>query len=87
FVGTVINWALLGTLSVQVYIYYLAFPKDLRVSKIVVGFVAVAEILQTLGDSRDTIRMFGAGWGNQEILNEVGWAWFSVPILGSLSKQ
>ncbi|KAJ7243153.1 hypothetical protein B0H12DRAFT_1131143 [Mycena haematopus] len=78
------NWALLGTLAVQVYIYYLAFPNDRWVSKIVVAFVVVAEILQTLGDSRDTIRVFGAGWGNQEILNEVGWAWFSVPILGSL---
>ncbi|KAJ7243158.1 hypothetical protein B0H12DRAFT_836463 [Mycena haematopus] len=84
FVGTVMNWALLGTLAVQVYIYYLAFPNDRPVSKIVVAFVVVAEILQTLGDSRDSIRIFGAGWGNQEILNEVGWAWFSVPILGSL---
>ncbi|KAJ7243160.1 hypothetical protein B0H12DRAFT_1325863 [Mycena haematopus] len=55
------NWALLGTLTVQVYIYYLAFPNDLQVSKIVVGFVVVTEILQTLGDSRDTIQLFGAG--------------------------
>jgi hypothetical protein len=46
--------------------------------------LVVAETLQTFGDSRDTIRVFGAGWGNPEVLNEVGWAWFSVPILGSL---
>ncbi|KAJ6493025.1 hypothetical protein C8R45DRAFT_927819 [Mycena sanguinolenta] len=85
FVGTVINWALLGTLAVQVYIYYLAFPKDRRSSKLVVAFVVVAEFLQTLANSRDSIRMFGSGWGNPQILDEIGWAWFSVPILGSLT--
>ncbi|KAF7349360.1 hypothetical protein MSAN_01725800 [Mycena sanguinolenta] len=39
FVGTVANWGLLGALVVQVYIYYLAFPKDRLVSKIVVALV------------------------------------------------
>ncbi|KAJ7460854.1 hypothetical protein B0H11DRAFT_154303 [Mycena galericulata] len=78
------NWALLGTLAVQVYIYFLAFPKDRNISKCLVAFVVVAEILQTLGDSHDTLRVFGSGWGDYEILNEVGWSFFSVPILGSL---
>ncbi|KAJ6606306.1 hypothetical protein DFH09DRAFT_1119782 [Mycena vulgaris] len=67
FIGTVLNWALLGALVVQVYIYFLAFPNDRRVTKILVAFICVAETLQTLGDSRDTIRSFGAG----------------VPVLGS----
>ncbi|KAJ6493041.1 hypothetical protein C8R45DRAFT_1135949 [Mycena sanguinolenta] len=84
FVGTVTNWALLGVLAVQVYIYYLAFPNDRRSTKSVVAFVCIAEILQTLADSRNAICVFGVGWGNPEILNEVGWAWFSVPILGSI---
>ncbi|KAJ7460844.1 hypothetical protein B0H11DRAFT_2241835 [Mycena galericulata] len=84
FVGTVMNWTLLGALAVQVYLYFLAFPKDRRTSKFLVAFIVVAEILQTLGDSRDTMRIFGAGWGNDPLLDEVGWAWFSVPILGSL---
>ncbi|KAF7349362.1 hypothetical protein MSAN_01726000 [Mycena sanguinolenta] len=84
FVGTVVNWSLLGALAVQVYIYYLAFPNDRRSSKCVVAFVVVAEILQTLANSRDSIRMFGAGWGNPQVLEDIGWAWFSVPILGSL---
>jgi hypothetical protein len=83
FIGTVLNWALLGTLAVQVFIYFLAFPNDHRFSKILVASIVLAELLQTLGDSRDTIRMFGAGWGNPEFLDKVGWAWFSVPVLGS----
>ncbi|KAJ6606304.1 hypothetical protein DFH09DRAFT_1119776 [Mycena vulgaris] len=83
FIGTVLNWALLGSLVVQVYIYFLAFPNDRRVNKILVAFICVAETLQTLGDSRNTIRSFGAGWGDPKVLDDVGWAWLSVPILGS----
>ncbi|KAJ7088145.1 hypothetical protein C8R44DRAFT_751976 [Mycena epipterygia] len=74
----------IGQLTIPlVCLYFLAFPKDPRFSKTLVVSIFLAEILQTLGDSRDTIRSFGAGWGNPEILDEVGWAWFSVPILGS----
>ncbi|KAJ7215940.1 hypothetical protein GGX14DRAFT_442520 [Mycena pura] len=83
FIGTVINWALLGVLAVQVYIYYVAFPSDLRLAKIIVPFVVIADILQTLGNSRDAYRGFGSGWGDFNALDEVGWAWLSVPVLGS----
>ncbi|KAJ7348945.1 hypothetical protein DFH08DRAFT_132284 [Mycena albidolilacea] len=82
-VGTFVNWALLGSLIVQVYLYILAFPKDKLCYKLVVGFIVIAEILQTLGDTRDAIRVFGSGWGNPQVLELVGWAWFSVPIMGS----
>ncbi|KAJ7732590.1 hypothetical protein DFH07DRAFT_780887 [Mycena maculata] len=57
-----------------------------RTSKSLVVFITVAELLQTLGDSRDTITVFGAGWGKFDLLNEVGWAWFSVPILSPRSS-
>ncbi|KAF7364260.1 hypothetical protein MSAN_01085800 [Mycena sanguinolenta] len=83
FIGTVMNCALLGALAVQVYIFFLAFPKDRRLNKLIVVFIFVAEILQTLGDGRNTIETFGSQWGNFQKLDEVRWAWFSVPILGS----
>ncbi|KAF8128803.1 hypothetical protein K438DRAFT_1888211 [Mycena galopus ATCC 62051] len=83
FIGTVVNWALFGALAVQVYLYFLAFPKDHRSFKSVVLFIFLAEILQTLGDSRDTVVAFGSGWGNPNSLDKVGWVWFSVPIIGS----
>ncbi|KAJ7889409.1 hypothetical protein B0H13DRAFT_2341530 [Mycena leptocephala] len=82
-VGTLVNWGLLGTLFVQVYLYFLAFPRDKLSFKLIVGFVVIAEILQTLGDTRDAARIFGEGWGNLQALELVGWAWFSVPIMGS----
>ncbi|KAF8198759.1 hypothetical protein K438DRAFT_2016186 [Mycena galopus ATCC 62051] len=83
FIGTVLNWALLGALVVQVYVYLLAFPKDKLTNKLIVSFVFIAEMLQTLGDSRNTIENFGAGWGDLNDLDQVHWAWLSVPILGS----
>ncbi|KAF7353781.1 hypothetical protein MVEN_01063600 [Mycena venus] len=82
-VGTLLNWALLGALFVQVYLYILAFPKDKLLHKSVVGFIVIAEILQTLVDTRDAVRIFGDGWGNPQILELVGWTWFSVPVVGS----
>ncbi|KAJ6493024.1 hypothetical protein C8R45DRAFT_1135885 [Mycena sanguinolenta] len=83
YVGTLTNFTLFGVLAVQVYIYYMAFPNDRLSSKILVALVVIAEILQTLGDTRITIRIFGAGWGNPEILDAISWAWFSVPVVGS----
>ncbi|KAJ6466173.1 hypothetical protein C8R47DRAFT_1201414 [Mycena vitilis] len=83
FIGTVFNWMLLGVLAVQVYIYTVAFRKDQTVNKLVVTFIFVAELLQTLGDSRNTIETFGFGYGDLASLDAVRWAWFSVPILGS----
>ncbi|KAJ7499279.1 hypothetical protein FB451DRAFT_1384987 [Mycena latifolia] len=85
FIGTLLNWALFGVLGVQVGIYFIAFPKDRPYSKILVLFVFLIEILETLANTRDTLRLFGAGWGNMDVLDEVGWAWFSVPIIGSIS--
>ncbi|KAJ7277678.1 hypothetical protein C8J57DRAFT_1713394 [Mycena rebaudengoi] len=42
------------------------------------------EILQTMTDTRRTVEIFGTGWGNQDVLDDVSWAWFSVPIVGSI---
>ncbi|KAJ7689858.1 hypothetical protein B0H17DRAFT_1180111 [Mycena rosella] len=85
FMGTLLNWALFGVLVVQVWIYYTAFPRDRTLTKILVAVVLLIEILGTLGNTRDTIRIFGAGWGDIAVLDDVGWAWFSVPIIGSIS--
>ncbi|KAJ7778761.1 hypothetical protein DFH07DRAFT_950773 [Mycena maculata] len=84
FIGTVLNWALFGTLLVQIYIYFLAFPKDPRLSKLVVVSIFILELAETVTNSRDAIRIFGAGWGSMDALNDVGWAFITVPCLGAL---
>jgi len=83
FIGTLMNWTLLGALAVQFYLYFIAFPKDGMHFKLLIVLVFIAEILQTVSDTRNTIRVFGAGWGNYGMLDEVGWSWFSVPIIGA----
>ncbi|KAJ7729168.1 hypothetical protein B0H16DRAFT_1734328 [Mycena metata] len=87
FVGILLNWGLLGVLAVQVYLYFYAFPRDRLVFKLVVGFIIVAEISQTLGTTRDAIAVFGKGWGAPENLDLIGWAWFSCPLVGSTMSQ
>ncbi|KAJ6500687.1 hypothetical protein C8R45DRAFT_978626 [Mycena sanguinolenta] len=83
FAGTLLNWTLLGALAVQIYLYFIAFPKDALRFKLLILFVFVAEILQTMSDTRNTFRVFGPGWGNFSLLDQVGWSWFSVPVIGS----
>ncbi|KAJ7244447.1 hypothetical protein C8J57DRAFT_1476779 [Mycena rebaudengoi] len=43
-----------------------------------------AEILETMFDLRNTVDLFGSGWGNPQALDRVGWAWFSTPVIGSI---
>ncbi|KAJ7454005.1 hypothetical protein B0H11DRAFT_2069984, partial [Mycena galericulata] len=69
FIGTILNWALFGTLAVQTYIYFLAFPQDLKWSKLLVVTVLVLEVIETLSCTRDMAHVFGAGWGNMEALD------------------
>lgn len=49
-------------------------------------FVYVAELLQVVLATRDAFRTFGPGWGDIEILDQVGWVWFSIPVMSSISK-
>ncbi|KAJ7491076.1 hypothetical protein FB451DRAFT_1221944 [Mycena latifolia] len=84
FLGTMLNWTLFGTLLVQVYIYFTAFPNDLKLTKHLVIFILFLEVLESLSNARDMIHIFGAGWGNAQALDDVGWAWFSVPVMGAI---
>ncbi|CAL1711880.1 unnamed protein product [Somion occarium] len=82
--GHLFNWGLFGALTVQVYIYYLAFPRDRDTTKLIVASTYIIELLQTVLSTRDAFRVFGSGWGNMTEMNTVGWLWFSVPVLGSI---
>ncbi|KAJ6606192.1 hypothetical protein DFH09DRAFT_1299468 [Mycena vulgaris] len=84
FIGSTLNWLLFGILIVQVYIYFSAFPKDPALSKYIVVTVVVLEVVETLSSAHDMIHTFGTGWGSMEALDDVGWAWFSVPVMGAV---
>ncbi|KAF8918109.1 hypothetical protein CPB85DRAFT_112786 [Mucidula mucida] len=82
--GHFFNWGLFGALTVQSYIYYLAFPRDRWLAKSIVASVYSLELIQTVLATRDAFRNFGTGWGDMTDLNEVGFLWFSVPVMGSI---
>ncbi|KAF8633161.1 hypothetical protein AX17_004662 [Amanita inopinata Kibby_2008] len=52
-IGNLLNWCLLGILTVQVYLYYLAFPRDRRWIKAVVYITYILETAQTFLLTRD----------------------------------
>ncbi|KAJ7684410.1 hypothetical protein DFH06DRAFT_6363 [Mycena polygramma] len=84
FLGTILNWALFGTLLVQVYIYFSVFPNDKAWWKLLVVAIVFLEVVETFSSLRDMVKIFGAGFGSMDALDDVGWAWFSVPVLGSI---
>ncbi|KAK0236500.1 hypothetical protein EDD85DRAFT_1011338 [Armillaria nabsnona] len=72
-VACLLNWGLFGTLSVQLYLYYLAFPDDRRSLKYLTMVVA-----------RDTFVTFGYGFGDVEVLTRMNYNWLTVPIMSAV---
>ncbi|KAF8915060.1 hypothetical protein CPB85DRAFT_1454202 [Mucidula mucida] len=80
------NWGLYGVLTVQVYLYYTAFPNDRWGSKALVYLVYVLELLQTIILTRDAYITWGINFSNIEILDEQGLTWFGVPVLTAIAS-
>ncbi|KAK0454323.1 hypothetical protein EV421DRAFT_2029418 [Armillaria borealis] len=82
-VAYLLHWGLFGTLSVQLYLYYLAFPKDRKFTKCLVYGIYVVELVQTMLLTHDAFASFGYGFGDFEALTEVRFSWLIVPIMGA----
>ncbi|KAJ7463285.1 hypothetical protein FB451DRAFT_1494252 [Mycena latifolia] len=78
------HWALYGTLSVELYLYYKAFPKDRLALKCLVYGVYLVELAETIMITHDAFQMYGYGFADLEALTRMGIYWFDVPILGGL---
>ncbi|KAF4616578.1 hypothetical protein D9613_008944 [Agrocybe pediades] len=65
-------------------LYHLAFPKDPLRNKILVYSVFILEIVQTCIITDTAFRVFGFGYGDISYFNDIGIAWFSVPIITGL---
>ncbi|PBK88497.1 hypothetical protein ARMGADRAFT_359158 [Armillaria gallica] len=84
-VAHLLHWGLFGTLSVQLYLYYLAFPNDRQFIKIPVYGIYIVEFVQTILVSHDTFAMFGYGFGDLDALTEVHFNWLIVPIMSAVT--
>ncbi|KAJ6528754.1 hypothetical protein DFH09DRAFT_1412688, partial [Mycena vulgaris] len=82
--GNLLHWGLFGTLSVQLYLYYQAFPNDRWPTKCLVYTVYTIELVQTILLTHDAFIMFGYGFGNPSALVEVGFYWLTIPVMSGL---
>ncbi|SJK98177.1 uncharacterized protein ARMOST_01438 [Armillaria ostoyae] len=82
-VACLLHWGLFGTLSVQLYLYYLAFPKDRQFTKYLVYGIYVVEFVQTMLVTHDAFVEFGYGFGDIEALTDMHFDWLTVPIMSA----
>ncbi|KLO19233.1 hypothetical protein SCHPADRAFT_952843 [Schizopora paradoxa] len=78
--GYLFNWTLFGVLSVQVYIYYISFPKDRLFAKCLVASVYILETIQTAMLGHDAFETLAKGFGNVVLLNSLQLEWLTVPV-------
>ncbi|KAK0484833.1 hypothetical protein IW261DRAFT_1668975 [Armillaria novae-zelandiae] len=83
-VAGLLNWGLFGTLSVQLYLYYLAFPNDRRSLKYLVYGIYVTEFVQTMFVAHDMFAMYGYGFGDLDALTKMNFLWITVPIMSAI---
>ncbi|KAK0226656.1 hypothetical protein IW262DRAFT_1267118, partial [Armillaria fumosa] len=79
-VACFLNWGLFGTLSVQFYLYYLAFPKDRKFTKYLVYGIYAVEFGQTMLITYDAFLVFGYGFGDMKVLTGMHSHWLTVLV-------
>jgi len=82
--GHLLNWTLFGILSIQVYIYYVAFPRDNIKLKVVVGLRMYLKYSSSFCPHAMSFESLPLGWGNPVELGPVGFYWLSLPIMTAL---
>ncbi|KAK0241071.1 hypothetical protein EDD85DRAFT_764811 [Armillaria nabsnona] len=85
-VASLLHWGLFGTLSVQLYLYYLAFPNDRKFTKYLIYGVYVVEFVQAILVSHDIFAVFGYSFGDLEAVTEMRFNWLTVPIMSAAGK-
>lgn len=83
-IAVLLHWGLFGTLSVQLYLYYLAFPNDRNSTKYLVYGIYVLELVQTTLVTHDAFAIFGYGFGDSVILTDVHFTWLTIPIMSAI---
>ncbi|KAF5350317.1 hypothetical protein D9758_012805 [Tetrapyrgos nigripes] len=85
-IGALMSYLLMGTLIVQLYIYYMSFPDDRLFVKLTVYSVFVLDLVSTVAVTDSVWLMLILGWGRFENLHLVDWGFTTVPLWNSLSS-
>jgi hypothetical protein len=86
FLAQCFNWALYGVLALQVYIYWLRFPKDLSYIKTLVYVVFVLDTFFMATITHAGWQVLVQYWGDVNILHELPWTWGMVPVSTGVGK-
>ncbi|KIM41530.1 hypothetical protein M413DRAFT_72082, partial [Hebeloma cylindrosporum] len=85
--GYLLAWGLFGALSMQAYIYYLAFVKDPLWMRAAIFLLYIFQAVQICLLSQSAFITFGTGFNNVESVDNIQHIWFSVPIMTSVGKS
>ncbi|KAJ7474316.1 hypothetical protein FB451DRAFT_1558471 [Mycena latifolia] len=83
-VGTQFNWALLGTLTLQVYIFHISYPKERAWLKALVYTTYLLDLAQTAISSHFAFSVLCGGWGDPKALSDLPWSSVAGPIFTGL---
>ncbi|KAJ7476282.1 hypothetical protein B0H11DRAFT_2031874 [Mycena galericulata] len=83
-IADLIETTLFGCLSVQLYLYYQAFPKDRLFVKIPVYTVYIIEFVTTILIIRDAFERFGYGFTDTAALVKINLTWFTSIVVPGL---
>ncbi|KAJ6564421.1 hypothetical protein B0H19DRAFT_78251 [Mycena capillaripes] len=79
-----LHWGLFSVLTVQLYLYYQAFPNDRLFTKCLVYTIYAIAIVQTVLLTHDGFAAFGYGFEDFAALTAVRFYWFTSPVVGGL---
>ncbi|KAJ7204991.1 hypothetical protein GGX14DRAFT_645551 [Mycena pura] len=83
-IGYLLHWGLFGALTIQLYLYYEAFPIDRLAIKLLVYTVYAIEFAQTMLVTYDAFGTFGYGFGDISRVTNVHFDWLCIPIMGGI---
>ncbi|PFH47408.1 hypothetical protein AMATHDRAFT_6754 [Amanita thiersii Skay4041] len=81
FIGTLFNWALLGTLVLQVYLYQVSFPKDSLWIKLLVYGVFLFDLAQTACATHWAWHLILIHWGDLSVFKYTYWSMTTSLVL------
>ncbi|KAJ7114547.1 hypothetical protein C8R43DRAFT_1078435 [Mycena crocata] len=83
-IANVLQWGLFGALTVQLYNYYQAFPRDKISIKTMIYSVYALELVQTVLITHDAFETFGYGFGDVSTLTKPRSQWLTIAIMSGL---
>ncbi|KAJ7347317.1 hypothetical protein DFH08DRAFT_159528 [Mycena albidolilacea] len=84
--GTQCNWALLGTLTLQVYKFHVSFPQERAAIKALVYTIFLLEVAQTALTSHFAYATLVLQWGDPNVFVDLPWSSLTTPIFTAITS-